>query len=287
MINGLLLKAIFFAKNPVVETKYENTFIASLFMEASTRTQLSFEIACEKLGVRVLNLNTTHSSLTKGESFEDTLQTLEAMGISAAIIRTSDDTLIESHRYNRKLSLINAGSGSASHPTQAMLDLLTIHDKFDRISDLKISIVGDINHSRVAASHLKLHNTLGNEVSICGPLSFTNKIPTSYKRVSLKEALQESDVIIFLRIQFERHINLELDKDEYIKKYALTKNSIQALSPNAILMHPGPVNRDVEIESSLMNHPQLKILNQVTNSIPMRMAIIDMILGGQNDRSNN
>jgi aspartate carbamoyltransferase catalytic subunit len=133
-------------------------------MEPSTRTEISFKVACNKLGINVVDLNMNSSSITKGETFEDTLQTLEAMGIEGAIIRTKDETLIEGHRDSRKLSLINAGSGQISHPSQAMLDLLTIYNSFNRIDNLKVTIVGDIKHSRVAASHIKLHKELGNQI---------------------------------------------------------------------------------------------------------------------------
>lgn len=287
MINGLLLKAIFFAKNQDQLPVYKDTTIAQLFMEPSTRTQLSFEIACQKLGINTVQLNSQQSSLKKDESFEDTLQTLEAMGISGAIIRSTDDLLIKRHLPNRKLSMINAGSGVSSHPSQAMLDLLTIYNHFNRIDNLKISIIGDVNHSRVANSNIELHKILNNTICICGPDAFTNKVDKNIKRVSLEDALKDSDIIIFLRIQFERHQNLEINKEEYIQNYSLNNHSILNLNKSAIILHPGPVNRDLEIASNLIGHSQVKILNQVTNSIPMRMAIIDHILGSQHARSTH
>ncbi len=277
MINGLLLKAIFFAKNPNQFSKYKDKFIAFLFMEASTRTNLSFQAACKRLGINILELDVKHSSFEKGESFRDTAETIEAMGADALIVRTSDDQLLNNHR-DLDLSLINAGSGIISHPTQALLDLYTIQKELNSIHNLTIAIVGDIEHSRVASSNIKLHKTLGNEVILCSP-KFFNQSYNSLEYVEIDECLTRADVVIFLRIQFERHKNITIDKSNYLKLYGLTDQRLELLKDNAIVLHPGPVNRGVEISNEVMTNPKIKILEQVKNSIPMRMAIIDSILG--------
>lgn len=276
MINGLLLKAIFFAKNPNQFEKYSDKFIAFLFMEASTRTNLSFKVACQRLGVNILELDIKHSSFEKGETFRDTVETIEAMGADALIVRTSDDQLLNNHR-DINSSLINAGSGITSHPSQALLDLFTIQTELNRIDKLTIAIIGDIEHSRVASSNIKLHLELGNEVILCSP-EFFNKSYEELEYTDLDDCLKRADVVIFLRIQFERHSNITINKDEYLEKYGLTSNRINQIKDHAVILHPGPVNRGIEISSDVLNHPQVKILDQVKNSIPMRMAIIDSIL---------
>lgn len=253
--------------------------VVNLFFEASTRTNLSFQIAAERLGLRTLNFDVSHSSVNKGESLQDTLETIDALGVDVAIIRHQADwpTLLEGTPL--QMSLVNAGSGTFEHPTQALLDALTVRQHFGRLRGLKVTIVGDINHSRVARSNLHLLNTLGAQVRFAGPDAFRAPDLAEVPWLDLDEAIQDTDVLMMLRVQHERHAH-SYDVETYHEQFGLTEQRLNFLSEDAVIMHPGPVNRGVEICSAAMEDSRCKILQQVSNGVAIRMAVLDWCLQG-------
>ncbi|WP_198263647.1 aspartate carbamoyltransferase catalytic subunit [sulfur-oxidizing endosymbiont of Gigantopelta aegis] len=260
--------------------------IVNLFFEASTRTRTTFELAAKRLSADVLNININTSATTKGESLLDMLHNLEAMHCDMFIVRHKQSGaahLIAQH-VSPHISVINAGDGCHSHPTQAMLDMFTIRRHKKDFADLKVVIVGDILHSRVARSQIHALTTLGvSEVRVVGPKTL---IPTQIETLGvhvyhdLSAALIGADVIIMLRLQKERMQGALLPSEsEYYHQYGLTEQKLTLAKPDAIVMHPGPINRGVEIASSIADGPQSVILEQVTNGIAVRMAIMSQTLG--------
>lgn len=254
-----------------------------MFFENSTRTKISFEMAAKNLGMKVINFDNATSSTNKGESLKETVENLYFIGIDAVIIRTSDENLIENLQKETvfPIKFINAGSGKASHPSQALLDYFTMKEKLCDVSDKKITIVGDIEHSRVAKSNIELLKKFGANIFICAPEYFKPEtVPESVTYVAdLKEAIFDADVVMGLRIQKER-IKEAYNQEAYIKNYRLNSKLLEKCAPNAILMHPGPVNRDVEITSELLESKKgTTILEQARNGVFTRMAILNQLLG--------
>lgn len=260
--------------------------IVNLFFEASTRTRTTFELAAKRLSADVLNININTSATSKGESLLDMLHNLEAMHCDMFIVRHNQSGaahLIAQH-VSPHISVINAGDGCHSHPTQAMLDMFTIRRHKQQFADLKVVIVGDILHSRVARSQIHALTTLGvSEVRVVGPKTL---IPTKIETLGvhvyhdLQMALVDADVVIMLRLQKERMQGALLpSENEYYQQYGLTEKKLKLARPDAIVMHPGPINRGVEIASSIADGPQSVILEQVTNGIAIRMAIMSQTLG--------
>ncbi len=277
-LEHLLAKAQGFRKG---SQKSISKTVALVFTEASTRTSLSFQMAAQMLGMNCLSFSVESSSLKKGETLLDTLQTLEAIGVDATIIRTSEDWPSLNVDQKTSMSLINAGSGHFEHPTQALLDAFTIKQYFADLNGLKVTIVGDVLHSRVARSNIDVLRKLGAVVSFSGPEEFADHSIEGVEWIDFDQAIQESDVIMMLRIQHERHSQgLSLSKEEYHNQYGLTLDRVQKMKPESIIMHPGPVNRDVEIADEVMSHPKSKILEQVKNGVYMRMAILELCLAG-------
>lgn len=288
-LNGLLSKAIFFAQNPSFPKPKTEHLVASLFMEPSTRTEMSFKIASAKLGFIHVDLNADRSSLKKGETFEETLHALQTMGVRSAIVRTKDENLLKEQQQKTEISLINAGSGTSHHPTQAMTDLLTIKKELGRTTNLKLAIIGDIKHSRVANSNIILHQKLGNELFLCAPNGFESpQTGKNIHHVDFQTALKEADVIMLLRVQSERHDHHKITKENYLLEFGMTKERLNNLRPEQIILHPGPFNRGVEIDPDILSDTRVKIWKQVENSIPMRMAILDWIINGEtNEKLTN
>lgn len=254
-----------------------------MFFENSTRTRISFEMAAKNLGMKVINFDNATSSINKGESLKETAENLYFIGINALIIRTSDENLIEDlkEKTTYPIKFINAGSGKASHPSQALLDYFTMREKLGDAAGKKITIVGDIEHSRVAKSNIELLKKFGANIFICAPEFFKPKtVPEGVTYIpELKEAISGADVVMGLRIQRER-IKEAYSEDEYIKNYRLNSELIDTYAPKAILMHPGPVNRDVEITSELLDSKKGEtILEQARNGVFTRMAILNELLG--------
>ncbi len=260
--------------------------IVNLFFEPSTRTRTTFELAAKRLSADVLNINIAASATTKGESLLDTLYNLEAMHCDMFIVRHGESGaahFIAKH-VAPHISVVNAGDGRHAHPTQAMLDMFTIRRLKGDFYPLNIAIVGDIAHSRVARSQIHALTTLGvNEVRVIGPKTLIPKEVESlgvHVYHDLKQGLKEVDVVIMLRLQNERMQGELLPSEhEYFQQYGLTQETLAYAKPDAIVMHPGPINRGVEIASDIADGPRSVILQQVTHGIAVRMAVMSMCLG--------
>ena len=266
--------------------------IANLFFENSTRTRTTFELAAKRLSADVLNLNIGTSSTSKGETLLDTLRNLEAMHVDMFVVRhnVSGAAHFFAQHAAPHISVINAGDGSHSHPTQAMLDMFTIRRHKGDFGQLTVAIVGDILHSRVARSQIHALRGLGTgEVRVIGPRTL---IPAPVEDLEvrifhdLREGVHDADVVIMLRLQRERMTGALLPSErEYFHLYGLTEAQLETAKPDAIVMHPGPINRGVEMDSQVADGPRSVILEQVSNGIAVRMAIMSMCIGSQNRRS--
>jgi aspartate carbamoyltransferase catalytic subunit len=260
--------------------------IANLFFEPSTRTRTTFELAAKRLSADVLSLNIAQSATKKGESLLDTLQTLEAMHCDMFIVRHADSGaahFIASH-VAPDISVINGGDGRHAHPTQAMLDMFTIRKHKKDFASLRVAIVGDILHSRVARSEIHALSILGvNEIRVIGPSTLIPKdIQTLGVHIyhDLDAGLQNTDVIIMLRLQHERMCSALLPgESEYFNLYGLTEKRLGIAKPDAIVMHPGPINRGVEIDSQVADGKRSVILQQVSHGIAVRMAVLALTMG--------
>lgn len=284
-IYSILEKTHFYSQNihspQFYRNKLQDSLIANIFFENSTRTRFSFEVAQKRLGAMVLNFDKDSSSVAKGETLYDTLKTFESLGVNLAVIRHRDDQFVSELKDKLDFSIINAGAGKFEHPSQSLLDLYTIQQEFNGFENLTITICGDIASSRVAKSNLKAFEKLGIKVNLCGPqilMPPKNELGNKQRNCSLDEAIKETDVLMFLRVQHERHETFELDTSNYNEAYGLNHQRLQQLSPTAIIMHPGPVNRDVEILSELVEHQQSRIFKQMHNGVFTRMAILDWLL---------
>ena len=262
--------------------------IVNLFFENSTRTKLSFELAEKRLSADVLNFSASSSSLNKGESLRDTVQNIQAMKIDCAVMRHPVPGSCKQLTEYLDCPIVNAGDGTHEHPTQAMLDITSIYEKFGKIKDLKIVIVGDILHSRVAMSNIFGLKTMGAEVMLCGPPHLMPKYISDFGvKVShnIDEALEWGDVINILRIQRERMgIGLVPSVREYRDLFGVTKERIKNLDKEITIMHPGPINRGVEIDSYVADSDQSIILNQVLNGVAVRMSILYLLLGANDEK---
>jgi aspartate carbamoyltransferase catalytic subunit len=276
-IQSILGRAAYFSDHPSqFFDSLKHTIVANLFFEDSTRTRLSFEVAEKKIGAKVLNFKADSSSLNKGETLIDTLKTIEAIGPSIAVMRHGDDNLLEEIASKTKISIVNAGAGKKEHPTQALLDALTMQQEFGELKDKHILICGDIKYSRVASSNIILLQKLGAKVMIAGPeLLLPEK--SEAQIVDLEEGIKQADVVMMLRIQHERHAGLDVEKESYLEKYGLTVEREKMMKKNAIIMHPGPFNRGVEIANELIDHPRSRIFKQVSNGVFTRMAILEYL----------
>jgi aspartate carbamoyltransferase catalytic subunit len=262
--------------------------IVNLFFEASTRTRTTFELAAKRLSADVLNINISSSATVKGESLLDTLRNLEAMQVDMFIIRHQDSGAAEflSKHISPHISVINAGDGRHAHPTQAMLDMYTIRKIKGEFTNLKVAIVGDLLHSRVARSQIHALRILGaKEIRVIAPRTL---LPAHIESLGVKvfhkieAGLKDVDVIIMLRLQKERMQGALLPSEhEYFHLFGLTKERVALAAKDAIVMHPGPINRGVEISSEVADGPQSVILKQVSYSIAVRMAIMAMLAGNQ------
>jgi len=260
--------------------------IVNLFFESSTRTRTTFELAAKRLSADVLNINISTSSTSKGESLLDMLRNLEAMHCDMFIVRHEQSGAAHfiAQHVAPHISVINAGDGRHAHPTQAMLDMFTIRKHKPDFTALRVAIVGDLMHSRVARSQIHALNILGvPEVRVIGPHTL---IPPFIDQMGvhvyndMSTGLKDVDVVIMLRLQRERMEGALLPSElEYFQNYGLTQEKLALAKPDAIVMHPGPINRGVEIESSVADGPQSVILEQVSNGIAVRMAIMSIVLG--------
>ena len=253
-------------------------FAANLFFEPSTRTRFSFEVAEKRLGLNVLNFDASHSSVQKGETLYDTVRTLEAIGANAVVIRHPEDEYFEELKEKVGIPILNAGDGCGHHPTQSLLDLLTIRQEFGKFEGLTVSIHGDIKHSRVARSNAEVLRRLGANVLLCAPDEWKDETYGTYAETD--EAVQASDVVMLLRIQHERHENQTTGGADYHRQYGLTLEREKAMKPKAIIMHPAPVNRGVEIADELVECRRSRIFKQMENGVYVRMAVLKRALEG-------
>lgn len=280
-IESLLQRALEF-KYQSDYPHYRHDTVANLFYENSTRTRVSFELAANHLSMPVVNLDLQSSSETKGEVIEDTINTLAAMGIRYFVIRHQQDGLQQNlaNHLGDAVHIINAGDGTHAHPSQALLDMLTITEQKPQLAQLKIALLGNVRHSRVANSFQHICSKLGvGELVFIAPELWQPQSP-HYGRVTnnIHEGLEDADVVICLRVQRERLLAEDhLDLDSYRNDFALTQKSLAYAKPDAMVMHPGPMNRGVEIDSDVADGAQSFILEQVANGVFARMAIFDAL----------
>ncbi len=258
--------------------------VALAFFEPSTRTRISFATAAARLGADTMNLQAEASSLRKGESLLDTVRTLDAMKPDCLVMRHSASGAADFVASRLDIPVINAGDGTHEHPTQALLDALTIRDRKGTIEGLNVTIVGDILHSRVARSNLHLLGKFGCHFTLCGPAMWLPRefecLGAPVRRVArIEEALGGADVVIVLRVQQERQHEPALSLDEYILLYQLTPERLRATSPDALVLHPGPMIRGLEIDPAVADGPQSCVLEQVTNGLAVRMGLLFLLIG--------
>ena len=258
--------------------------VANLFFEPSTRTRNTFEIAAKRTSAKTINVDLENSATKKNETLMDTMHTLKAMQIDMFVIRHKQNGLPHRVAENIKgVSILNAGDGINAHPTQALLDMLTIRQHKKSFEGLSVAIVGDIRHSRVARSGIQAMKTLGTtDIRLIAPetLHYKEETPGLERFDSLEQGIEGVDVIISLRLQKERMIAADIpDEQTYFEGFGLTSDKLKNAKPDAIIMHPGPVNRGIELSSEVADGPQSVILQQVTNGIAVRMAVMEILAG--------
>lgn len=261
--------------------------VANLFFEPSTRTRISFELAEKRLSADTIQVASSTSSMVKGETLRDTISNIEALKVSVLVMRHSASGAPHRLAPRIKASVVNAGDGINEHPTQALIDMFTILEKKEKIKDTKVTFVGDILHSRVARSNIWGLTKLGAKVTVCGPKTL---LPPSIEQfgvrvtTDLKEAVKDADVINLLRIQLERQKESYFPSiREYATAYQINSSILKTAKPDVIIMHPGPVNRGIEITSEVVDGPYSVILDQVTNGLAVRMAVLFLLSGSSKE----
>ncbi len=273
-INAILDRARQFANGEKSDAA-KGKVVASLFFEPSTRTQNSYSMAVMRLGGQVITFNSEVSSMKKGETFYDTVKVFEALGCDAAIIRHSENEYYK-QLTNIKMPILSGGDGTGNHPTQSLLDLLTIKQEFGKFEGLKVCIVGDIVHSRVAHTDIEVMQRLGMEVYTSGPDEFKEE---GFNYIDFDKAVKEMDVIMLLRIQHERLSGeMIMTKEDYNKQFGLNMDRVNAMKPGAIIMHPAPFNRGVEIDDDCVECAKSRIFKQMANGVFVRMAVVERAL---------
>jgi aspartate carbamoyltransferase catalytic subunit len=259
--------------------------VVNLFFEPSTRTQASFDIAAKRLSADTINVSASSSSVLKGETLLDTARNIEAMKIDVVVIRHVSPGAAHFLADRLSAAVINAGDGPHEHPTQGLLDMMTMREKLGKLEGLRVLIIGDIEHSRVARSNIWGLRTMGAEVSVCGPPTL---IPIHLGRMGVRvyhdvnEAIRDKDVIMVLRIQLERQgMGLFPSTREYARLYGIDKRKLGIAKEGVVIMHPGPINRGVELDPHVADGPWSVILDQVTNGVAVRMALLYLIAGGE------
>jgi aspartate carbamoyltransferase catalytic subunit len=259
--------------------------VAMAFFETSTRTRISFTTAAARLGADTMALQAESSSLKKGESLIDTVRTLEAMRPDGIVIRHASSGAPEFVARRLEIPVVNAGDGTHEHPTQALLDALTIRDRKGKLEGWNITILGDILHSRVARSNIHLLSKFGTRITLCGPAMW---VPRELEKLApgvrvvhrIDEGLDGADIVMVLRVQTERIHEPSLAPDEYISGFQLTPARLRLARPDALVLHPGPIVRGLEIDSAVADGPQSGVLEQVTNGLAIRMALLYHLIGG-------
>ncbi|MGI8706284.1 MAG: aspartate carbamoyltransferase catalytic subunit [Sphingomicrobium sp.] len=266
-------------RGPHRQDRLAGRIVCNLFYENSTRTLMSFSVAAHRLGAGVVTLPVEYSSVKKGESLEDTSRTLNAMRPDLLVVRHRENGAPARVAEIADCPVINAGDGTNEHPTQALLDALTLRARFGKLDGLKVAICGDVNHSRVARSNIKLLQRLGAQIRLAGPEKL---VPDDLDTMSVDEAIAGADVVMMLRVQRERlGEDLGDAPGEYLERYGLTRERLERAAPDAVVMHPGPMNRGVEIEDSVADDPQRSLIAvQVEYGVAVRMACLDLMTGG-------
>ena len=289
-IEAILDRALFF--QPIQNESFRRLdtlrgkLIVNLLYEASTRTRVSFEIAARRLGADTVSIAAQASSVTKGESLVDTLNTLVAMRPNAIVMRHSASGAPHFLARHMSIPIVNAGDGTHEHPTQALLDARTILDQRPSLEGLRVAIIGDIAHSRVARSNVHLLAKFGVDIVLCGPPSLLPRelaqlAPGVRLTHDMTEAIRGADVIMMLRVQLERQHEAPMASGEYFRYYGLRLEHLELAKPNVIVMHPGPINRGRELSSEVADSQRSAILNQVENGIAVRMAVLERILSDE------
>lgn len=281
---GLITRGLDFKRGEVIDLdrKY---YASNLFFEDSTRTHKSFEMAELRLGMGMIDFDARTSSVNKGETLYDTILTMSALGVDICVIRHSEvdyyRQLIDSPTV--QTSIVNGGDGSGQHPSQSLLDLMTIYEEFGTFENLKIVIAGDITHSRVAKSNMQILKRLGADIYFSGPKEwYSSEFDVYGQHVAIDDIVEDVDVLMLLRVQHERHDGQEsFSKEEYNRLHGLTQERYDRLKDRAIVMHPAPVNRDVEIDDQLVEAPKARIVRQMQNGVFVRMAILEAIVNGK------
>lgn len=260
--------------------------VVNLFFENSTRTRTSFELAEKRLSADTINFTTSNSSVKKGETLLDTLRNIEAMKIDLVVVRHKGTGVPKFLADHSKAIIVNAGDGAHEHPTQALLDMLTIEQHLGSLKNKRIAIIGDIRHSRVARSNLWGLTTMGAHVTLCAPSTLTPRNREFFNSVhfeqDVRKAVHEADAVIALRLQKERTDDSLLPSmREYRNFFGITRDVLEQASPFALIMHPGPINRGVELDSEMADSDQSVILEQVTNGVAVRMAVLFLLSGGR------
>ncbi|HEV8385812.1 MAG TPA: aspartate carbamoyltransferase catalytic subunit [Candidatus Acidoferrales bacterium] len=265
--------------------------VALAFFESSTRTRISFGTAASRLGADSMNLQAESSSLRKGESLIDTVKTLDAMKPDCIVMRHASSGAPHFVQQHLQIPVINAGDGTHEHPTQALLDALTILDRKGRLEKLNVTIIGDILHSRVARSNIQLLGKFGARFTLCGPAMWLPReleslapLGSTIRRTAIVEdAVRDADIVMVLRVQQERLHEPALPLEDYVLLYQLTPARLRLAPPDAIVMHPGPMIRGLEIDPAVADGPQSCVLDQVTNGLAVRMALLFLLIGGSHD----
>lgn len=283
---SLIHRAQFFFQNQHrpenIQHLLKHRIFANVFYEPSTRTRCSFEIAAKRLGADIVNFVPENSSAKKGETVYDTLKSLESLGVDGLVFRHADDHIVEQMQPFLKLPLINAGAGKFEHPSQGLLDLLTLFQEFGKLDGLKIAVCGDIKHSRVAGSLIVAAKIFGMKIFLCGPEALIPDITDQHVQpADFDTILPEVDAVMMLRIQLERHDHLELDPSSYHHQFGMNQRRQMSMKKHAIILHPGPFNRGVEISDDMVEHSQSRIFKQMNNGVAARMAILEWTMSGR------
>ena len=291
-VGALIERAEYFKNGGARPHLTQPVYVTNMFFENSSRTHTSFEMAERKLGLTVIPFDAAHSSTQKGETLYDTSLIMAALGIDLEVIRHSENEYYEKLIYPNKnqhlnIGVINAGDGSGQHPSQCLLDMMTIHEHFGHFKDLKVAIVGDITNSRVAKSNMELLTRLGAKVYFSGPDYWYDKQYDKYgEYLPIDELVAQMDVMMLLRVQHERHAGdpneAKFDAKKYHDKYGINQKRYNAMKDDAIIMHPGPINHDVELSGNLVEAPKCRFVRQMENGVFMRMAMIEAVMRGRN-----
>lgn len=290
-VAALIKRAEYFKQGGATPRLTKSVYVTNMFFEDSSRTHTSFEMAERKLGLTVIPFDPAHSSVNKGETLYDTSLVMNALGVDLEVIRHSqneyyDDLINLKPHQNLNIGVINAGDGSGQHPSQCMLDMMTIHEHFGHFKGLKVAIVGDITNSRVAKSDMELLTKLGAKVYFSGPDYWYDREFDQYgKYEELDQLVPEMDVMMLLRVQHERHLGdpneKTFDAKAYHEKYGINHQRYDQLKKDTIIMHPGPINHDVELSGDLVESDKCMFVQQMQNGVFMRMAMIEAVLRGR------